>query len=147
MIEEPTILSAQGERHRDAIAALALSAARSRRRRRRAAVAAMAVAGAAVLAIGLVPPITKQPDISQPQLAAKLMSPSPLGSEHVSPVQIKTVTIDWVRTDPRVLDRLAASPPPRWCVIDDDTLLTELAAAGHPAGLVTVGGRTLLLPE
>jgi hypothetical protein len=58
------------------------------------------------------------------------------------------VTIVWIQTDPNVLKRMEEPPHAgTWQRIGDDELLKSLADAGHPAGLLEIGGRVVLLPR
>ena len=49
------------------------------------------------------------------------------------------VIIQYVRTDPNILDRYSVRPTSRVTYLDDEALLAELVAIGRPAGLIRMG--------
>ena len=133
-------LSPTGAARRDEIGRLARRAAVGRRRRRRAARAVVAVA---LLLAAAWPPARRRPSPPggpPPQAEVAVRSPTP--STPIAPPSPSAV-IQFVPTDPTITARLSVRPArPTWVVIDDRQLLDTLAAAGRPAGLVTVDGHT-----
>jgi hypothetical protein len=136
MIDEP--LSPEGAKRRDAILLLAKAEARRRRSRRLASrgFVGLAVVGLIAVAVWRLP-IAKPPVEIKPPIARLTISPPP-----------PSVAIEYVQTDPTITDRLTLRPsPPRWTNIGDDELVQELAAAGQPAGIVSMNGKSILLPR
>jgi hypothetical protein len=133
MIDEP--LSPEGAKRRDAILLMAKTEARRRRSRRlvsRGAVG-LALVGLIAIAVWRLPVAQRPLEIKSP-VARSIGSTPP------------SVVIEYVQTDPTITDRLTLRPsPPRWTNIGDDELVQELAAAGEPAGIVSINGRSMLL--
>ena len=134
MINEP--LSKQGTIRRQQI--LSLAHAEARRRRRRLLIGrSFLVAGMFAVAGSIVWSLIRLPGNPLPVARVLPVAPPP-------PV----VAIEYVQTDPTITDRLSIKPePPRWTNVGDDELLQELAAAGQPAGIVCMNGKTILLPR
>jgi hypothetical protein len=136
-LDEP--LSPAGVARREQIRRLARRAAAGRRWRRRAgrtAIVAAVLAAAAPLLWPRrpAPPASPHP----PTVVARRRDPTP-------PPPVTSV-VTYVATDATITDRWSVRPtPPRWVVIGDRELLDTLAAAGRPAGLMTVDGHERLL--
>ncbi len=63
-----------------------------------------------------------------------------------SPQPSNQIVINYIQTDPNIVQRLAAPPvTPAWTSIGDDELLKTLADAGQPGGLVYMNGQAALL--
>jgi hypothetical protein len=136
-------LSEHGIARRQQILLLARREARLRRRRR------LAGRGAVTLFIFV---MALSLTLLRYTLTATSSHQLPTGREALIPQKNETappmrdVVVQYLQTDPTITDRLSVQPePPKWTPIDDQELLTELAAAGQPAGLVSVHGKTILL--
>jgi hypothetical protein len=56
------------------------------------------------------------------------------------------IVITRIFTEPNISHRLAVKPQAEsWQRLNDDDLMAQLAAAGHPAGLAIVDGREMIL--
>ncbi|MGD0768394.1 MAG: hypothetical protein ABSB42_09400 [Tepidisphaeraceae bacterium] len=131
-------LSARGFQRKDRILSLALRAARRRRYRRLAR-------NGAVFALVLIAGMATWRMAERKPATVKNGNVVLQRNQAVKP---SGVTILWIQTDPNVLKRM--EEPPRagtWQRIGDDELLRSLADAGHPAGLLEIGGRVVLLPR
>jgi hypothetical protein len=131
-------LSARGFQRKDRILRLALRAARRRRYRRLAR-------NGAVFALVLIAGMATWRMAERKPATVKNGNVVLQRNQAVKP---SGVTILWIQTDPNVLKRM--EEPPRagtWQRIGDDELLRSLADAGHPAGLLEIGGRVVLLPR
>ena len=131
-------LSAGGLQRKDRILSLALRAARRRRYRRLAR-------NGAVFAMVLIAAIATWRAAERGP--ARVNNGNVVLQRHEA-VKASSVTIVWIHTDPNVLKRME-EPEHKgtWQWIGDDELLKSLADAGHPAGLVEIGGRVVLLPR
>lgn len=132
---EPVQLSPEGEARRDAmlpgLQTRVVRTARARRTRSRvvAGAALFAIASLGVLILPVRPPSKVATDDPRP------------------PVESTRGVIEVVRTDPGVLERLAATPESHGSVVErigDDELMFALAAIGRPTGIVRTQGRVWL---
>jgi hypothetical protein len=135
MNHEP--LSHEGSIRREQILALAHQTAHRRRNFRLARPVAIALVPIAIV-VGMV---------------IRMPLPTPVSQQvvvHATPAVILQpgIAVEYLQTDPTITDRLTLPPvQPRWTSIDDRQLLDELAAAGQPAGIVCMNGKTFLLPR
>ena len=132
-------LSQQGEMRRQQILLLAKAEARRRKNRRCSsrAIVVVALLGIATLVLHRSQPTILAP-VAKPLIVQSLQPATP------PPV----IAIEYIQTDPTITDRLTIPPqPPRWTSIGDTELLQELAAAGQPAGIACINGKTILLPR
>jgi len=149
-------LSPLGSARRGEILERLYSAQRSRLRRRTAArsaaIAAPVIALAATVLIvqaGRTPSAPASP-IPGPSPIAHVSPPAPLIPSppviESSPPESLIARVEWIQTDPDILARYAVAPPPPPpdTYIDDDALLTLLAQAGRPTGLIRTQGRVIL---
>jgi len=131
-------LSEAGQLRRQDILRLAQGEARRLRRRRligRGSPLLVAIAAAAII---LRPHPLPGP---APAPVAGIAVPAP------QPIPV-SAGVQFIPTDSTIADRLSTQPaPPRWTDISDRELLDELNAAGKPAGIVSINGRTFLLPR
>ena len=130
-------LSPAGQDRAKHILDLAVREATCRRRRRHARrSAALAILSAAGLSLWT---STHSRTSPAPPVVAASPHPAP-------PPADNTPVLTHIHTDPHILARLRLAPqPPQWQTITDDQLLTALAAAGHPAAIVPLGGKPTLL--
>jgi len=129
------VLSEQGQLRCQQILLLAKDEARRHRRRR------LVRRAAAPLAIGMVTLGILWPRHPQATTTPPIARIPPPSSQPV-------LAIQYLQTDPTITDRLSIKPePPRWTSISDRELLNEMAAAGQPAGIVCMNGKTILLPR
>jgi len=132
LAEEPVALTPAGAARREAMRG-ALERGVVRRRRGRMALR-WSAAAALVLAT--------LPALRGPEWTPIHIEPRP------GPGPIARADVEVVRDDPGVLERCAGSAPPRLVQrIDDDELLTTLAAASRPTGLIRVPGRVILTAD
>jgi hypothetical protein len=132
-------LSPEGERRREAIAAMARHAARGRRLRRRVIQSSVAAAVLLALCWPTVLWLRSSGRQALPDRVVVESNPSPT-------VAMSSVAINRVETDAGITERLSIHrPQPRWQAVGDDDLLQTLAQAGHPAGLVEMNGEARLL--
>jgi hypothetical protein len=138
MFEFQNELSNEGHRRREAILRLAQKQAR-RRRRGRLALKLTGTIAVLLTAISVVMQLhRKQP--AAPTLAVN----HPATPPRPTPL----VTIEQIATDPALSSKLAIQiQQPRWQRLNDDQLLTTLADAGRPAGIIEVDGRAMLVPR
>jgi hypothetical protein len=135
-------LSPAGEARREAMLR-GLRAAVVRRRRRRAAFRRGALAGAAcVLLAGVLinrDTAAPRPPASPPE-AVHGEPPAP------RPIVLANARLETVRDAPGILERVAVGdrPIPPSAFTDDEGLLSALAAAERPAGLVRFAGGVVL---
>jgi hypothetical protein len=147
-LDEPQreLLSAAGAARRRMILHAALRQADRRRRRR------LAVRGGTVVGAGAA-------------IAAILLFALPSSDRHTQPHQVviepkqvpsppSTGPVDAKRTKvappapPIIVEIIRADQiKPKWEIIDDDQLLAALASAGQPSGLVTLNGKTEIVPR
>jgi len=136
-------LSPSGRTRHAQILELAIQQARRQRRQRLTFRASIAVI--VLLGIGLALVAVSHKPIDRPE------PPSLQASNlHAVPTtglpSAKKPIIEWIQTDPTIAERLAVPPAkPRWELIDDDQLTQELANAGRPAGLATIGNQVTLV--
>jgi hypothetical protein len=143
MSDPVQILSHEGANRRERILRLAVKEAQTRKRRWwTLRLAAAGAAGAAVVMLAAI------------IWSGEAISPAPVPptvaivESRVDPAPAPSVMIVHIRTDPAIIERLAMQvSSPRWQSIGDEELLTALADAGRPAGLIHVQGRTILLPR
>jgi hypothetical protein len=134
-------LSEHGAARREQILLLAKTEAKHRRRRRmvsRSMACAMLVIAIGVILFRFRP----QPIIhTLPAITVSVPKTVP-----TVPALEPTIVVRYIQTDPTITDRLTLPPvKPRWTEMDDRQLLQELAAAGQPAGIARVNGKTMLL--
>ncbi len=140
MSESNVPLSPEGIQQRERILRLAQREARSLKHRRHSARIGGACIILAVIALGLMLIVPGKPPV---RMVKSTPAPPPPAVQ-----QTPGIVVTFIQTDPTLADRLAIRPqPPRWRSIDDDELLTSLADAGQPAGLIYVNGKALLLPR
>jgi hypothetical protein len=135
-------LTPSGQERREQILALAIGETKRRRRRR------FAIRGGAIAIILLVIGLTLLrvpraiPRRSDTQITERI--PQNIAPPNRSP--LSRIVIERIETDPTIASRLSVPrTPPRWQRLDDNHLLDELAAAGKPAGIVTIGGQSTLV--
>jgi len=138
MFEANEQLSPQGLERREAILRVTQRAARSRRVRRRA-LRTLAGSSVAVLVFALWMSMNRVTHTPPPR---QIVSPTSF------PSSAPQFAIAEIPTDPQIADRLALKPAsPKWTVISDDELLATLSQTGQPAGLITTGDETVLVPQ
>lgn len=135
-------LSPDGQRRYEAILELALAVARRRRIRRRAC-AAFVTAG---LAIGILA-ILSRPIAPQHPLIARSTAPlKPEPAPQPSAPAARGTTMEFVKTDPSIISRLAIRETGLHCQsIDDDLLLKTLAPVAQASAIVRNNGRPILI--
>ena len=130
-------LSEAGQLRRQGILRLAQGEARRLRRRRligRGSPPVIAIAAAAII---LRPHHLPRPTPA-PVAGIAVPAPQPIAA---------SAGVQFIPTDSTITDRLSTQPStPRWTDISDRELLDELNAVGEPAGIVSINGRTFLLP-
>jgi hypothetical protein len=140
MFEANESLSPQGLARREEILRVTQRAARSRRVRRRVG-RTLAGSSVAMLVFALwmsMNRVTHTPPSSPRQIVSPTSFPS----------SAPQFAIAEIPTDPQIADRLALKPAsPKWTVISDDELLATLSQTGQPAGLITTGDETVLVPQ
>ncbi len=125
-------LSPAGRRRRDTMLGdllRTMGAVHRRRRRRRRARATGALIALAVALTAAVPAFR----------LPRVPGPPPRAAA-------PRVTVEFVVSDPTILDRCAIPPSMarRTTILDDEALVTALAAIDRPSGLVRTGGRVWL---
>lgn len=135
------LLTPAGIERREQILQLAQRAASQRRIRRRAIGAGAAIC---VLALALLPLLRRHP-APPPEIAR--VTPRIIPERPIVFVRSpRTIEVQRIDTDPRLLDSLAIRPQPNtWRRLGDDELLRELAATGKPVALAYVNGTPVLL--
>jgi hypothetical protein len=135
-------LSPEGQLRRDRILQLAILHARRRRCRWQAfriGIVAVVLLGISMASLY----VSRRPiDRSSPSIAPQ---PLPNVASNNGP-QPKKLVVEWIKTDPTIVKRLAVAPAaPKWERINDDELSQELSKAGRPAGLAKIGNRVTLV--
>jgi hypothetical protein len=131
--------SPQGESRRRQILQMAQGEARRRRNRRHIVRGTGLTAVAVVVALAVILPRHRPIAVHERLQPMAQLTP---------PVAEPSTTIVYVQSDPDITDRLTIKPQaPRWTNLSDRELLDELAAAGQPAGIVCMNGKTILLPR
>ena len=141
MFESDVELSAEGERRRQSILHLARQQARRRHRRR----VAMRFAGGAA-AIVLAATLAMRFRFEQP--VQRIVAVNHPVTSTAPAIVASSVKIEPIATDPAITSKLSiVIDRPKWQRLNDGELLTALADAGRPAGLIEVDGRTMLVPR
>lgn len=120
---------------------------RKRRRRRAIGGAALLIGAAAVAAIVGLP---SQPSRSAPAPVAIVTGPDESSRPNPRDATEKprrSFVFDYVETSPGIVERYIARGTGRTVIIDDETLVTELAAINRPSGLVRRGDRVWLTAD
>ena len=149
------LLSAEGEKRRDQILLLAKqqAAIQARTRARRRNTIAGVAMGAIALSLSVWYFQQHQPErialkpVPQPEIhKPEALKPTSIVPHIISHKQEKPiVVVRMIHTEPGVAKQFAIKPQAaNWQRLNDDQLLTELAAAGKPAGLVWVDGKQRL---
>lgn len=138
MNESEIPISPLGQIRQEEILSLAKRQARNRRHRRQGA-----RIGVYLLLAAIISSLFYRPTRQQIVIIPKTIAPLP-SAARTAPEAI----ITFIPPDPGIADRLSIHPTHRkWKWIGDDELLQTLASAGHPAGLISVHGQTILLPR
>jgi hypothetical protein len=128
--EEPPRLSAAGLARKSAMLE-DLQAALLRRRKRRLAIRWGSAAAISIITLSMVPWVAR-----------------PLPRETAAPSRetLLHVQVEWVHDQPDILARTAivTSPIPPEILVGDEELLSLLAKAHRPSGLIRVGGKVML---
>jgi hypothetical protein len=142
-------LSADGRRRREEILRMAQ---RQARRVRRVRLIARTAAACLVLAVfGGAWMWTQRRIPAPPQIALPGKTPATTPAPAPSPKAVPTrsapqIVVTRIETDSTLLSKWAIpAQKPTWQKLDDNALFDQLAAAGRPGGLVTIGGRTKLM--
>jgi hypothetical protein len=130
------ILSPAGESRRDAMLGELIGTMQRVHRRRRTRRAAMAFGFMLALMGGLTSLVLLSQ--STPRRAEMIVE---------APPPRPSAVLEVVRTDPTIVDRYAIAPSSSIRMLDDEALLTELAAMDRPAGLVRSDGRVWLTTD
>ena len=137
---EPGTLSPAGLARRDEMLGELMGSMRRLHRRRRSARRAISAAVFVTLVAGLSLLARPRPVAEEAPIAVVEESSEP----EVPDASPRRINIELVRTDASVLARLATSPASRATELDDQALLSELAAMDRSAGLIRMGGRAWL---